>query len=394
MTAGLSLEVVDSAARLDPQEWDALVEQARSPLFYRHGWLTAYEEAAPEEIAGFHYLLLRQPDGGLGAGLPSYLVTSSPFWGGYAIESGFSDPLFSLPMLVSPCWYAFHTVLCSVLPLDQALPLLLEALEGLARGRGTPLLAFPSVPEGHPLLPALLQRGFLAACIDAGHVCPQGRLSPGFDLKAFLGLIEGSERHDMVRRVRRSLEAGARFSLELGPHLVDAFVALTDATCRKHGIQPLYTTSLIDSLRRHLSSYLFFANLQAEGRLLGGFLGFKERDLLYLWCGGIDIDQLPRFSTYVVTFYHTLQWAMESGCRVIDMGRGNHKFKMKHGFRPLRLYLCLKALDPSVSGRLPEFMARLEAGLGVPSTLEHLEARYGTFATAFYAPRPGPGQPY
>jgi len=401
----LHVEALSSAIDLQPLEWDGLVERAGSPFFYTHAWLRAYEETAPETIAACWYLTARDASGALVAALPAYLTTASPFWGGYAIESGLNDPVFSLPMLVTPCWYAFHSVLCADIATEQALPPLLAAAEEAARAGGAALLAFPGVPEGHPLLAALKEHGFLTACIDAGHVrveCGAGRGGvpvPDADAHAaagaaWLASLKTDTRRDMRRRARRSQEAGATFSLTLDPGQVEPFVALTDATCAKHGIRPLYTAAFLHGLRQRCGAALTFPHLEADGRLLGGFLGFRHRGTFYAWCGGIDIESLPHFSTYVVTLYHTMKWALGSGCLVVDMGRGNHEFKMKHGFRPLRLYLCIKALTPEVAGRLPGFMSRLEASLAVPATLQGLEAQYGTFASTFYAPRPRPGQPY
>lgn len=390
----LRVEVLRSADDIDGHEWDALVERTGSPFFCTYAWLRAYQDGAPEDIAAHRYFLLRDGSGALAAGLPAYLVVSSPFWGGYAIESGFSDPAFTLPMMVTPCWYAFHSVLPTVLATERALPPLLDALEGEARACDAPVLAFPTVPQGHPLLGALTGRGFGAACIDAGHARPPAAARAEDELAAWLDSLKSDVRRDLLRRVRRSQEAGARFFLDFEPALIDPFVALTDATCVKHGIRPLYTAALLRSLARHAGESLVFPRLEAEGRLLGGFLGFRHGDALYLWCGGIDPASLSRFSTYVAILYHTFAWALAAGCRTIDMGRGNHEFKMKHGLRPLRLHLCLKALDDGRAGGLAGFLRRLEDGLAVPAALERLELHYGTFATTFYPPRPDPGKPY
>jgi len=84
---------------------------------------------------------------------------------------------------------------------------------------------------------------------------------------------------------------------------------------------------------------------ERNGHVLGGFLCFSHRERFYLWTAGIDYDALKEFGTYAFLMYESIDHAIRGGHRVLEAGRGNSRFKERHGFAAAELWTLVYLTD-------------------------------------------------
>jgi predicted N-acyltransferase len=155
---------------------------------------------------------------------------------------------------------------------------------------------------------------------------------------AHLARMQGHARREFRRLWRRSTGRGlsivALRGAEMLPRL-DEMQSLARATSCRHG-PPLYTLETFVALSRVPGATLLVA--EHEGEAVGAFLTFLHGDSLYLWAGGHDYARRSELATYSFLIYESLRFAVRSGCRFVEAGRGNFAFKERHGFAPMDLW--------------------------------------------------------
>jgi hypothetical protein len=98
--------------------------------------------------------------------------------------------------------------------------------------------------------------------------------------------------------------------------------------------------------------------------MLAGFYAFPSDANLVLWAGGIQYAALQEYSPYVFLLYEVVSLAYERGWRVIDFGRGNSGFKVRHGCQMSELWMLVYLTEPSddkLLARLGSFDRGLQA---------------------------------
>ena len=104
------------------------------------------------------------------------------------------------------------------------------------------------------------------------------------------------------------------------------------------------------------------------GRTLGAFLAFGHERTFYLWTAGLDYALLREFGTYAFLMYESLEHAIRAGHRVLEVGRGNSRFKERHGFRATELWTLVYLTDRWAGDRaLERRLTAMRQGL-----LEHM----------------------
>ncbi len=315
-------------------------------VFQTGEWLTAWERTTIEPASATAYL--RPTDGSNLT--PFYCVESSPFWRGYETEAGV-DSVWRGPVVFSPSVYSIYGGgLADPPAIGAAIDRGLERVHDW----GAEALVFVNI-EGEEVRRWTEQRRPAAAFVlDLAFRAPVGAT-----VDEHLAGLDGHVRREFRRQWRRARERGVTLlelhGPEMRPHLAE-FQRLASATAERHS-GDLYDLPTFEALSAVPAATLLVA--ERDGRWLGAFLCFAYREMLYLWAGGIDYANLAEFGTYAFLMYESLGYAIRTGCRILEVGRGNATFKERHGFRATELWTLVYLTENT--GRNRELERRLGA---------------------------------
>ena len=201
------------------------------------------------------------------------------------------------------------------------------------------VLDWQNLPETSPTLAALKKeaetRGW-AYTQEKTYHAPSIPL-PG-DFETYLCGIDKKQRHEIRRKMRRSLEGdndvrwyivsdGATLEAE-----VDTFLAMMAE-------EPDKAKFLTGEMRRqmHLSCRAAFENgwlqlafLAVDGQCAAGYLNFDYMNRIWVYNSGID-RRFLELSPGWVLLGHLLQWANENKRTEFDFMRGNEEYKYRFG---------------------------------------------------------------
>jgi CelD/BcsL family acetyltransferase involved in cellulose biosynthesis len=200
-------------------------------------------------------------------------------------------------------------------------------------------LDWQNLPETSPTLPVLKteaeKRGWNFTQEQTYHA-PSIPL-PG-DFETYLSSIDKKQRHEIRRKMRRSVESGndVRWYIASdGTTLdaeVDAFLAMMEE-------EPEKAKFLTEAMRRqiHLSSRAAFENgwlqlafLEVDGDKAAGYLNFDYLNRIWVYNSGIE-RRFLELSPGWVLLVHLLQWANENKRAEFDFMRGNEDYKYRFG---------------------------------------------------------------
>jgi hypothetical protein len=305
---------------------------APAHVFDTRAWLEAWEQTTIEPTVGAAYL--DRGDGS--AATPYYCVAASPFWDAYEIEAGLG-PVWRGPVVFSPSVYSTYGArLTDPGSIHQAVD------GGLARaaGWGAGALLFANMTAADAQRWARQRPPATAIMLDTAH-----RAVLRGSVEEHLAGIDGRVRREFRRQRRRARERGLSL-LELRGHRMRPrlaeFQRLASATSKRHSAD-MYDLRTFEALSDVPGSTLLTA--ERDGRMLGAFLAFGYRERLYLWTAGLDYDALKEFGTYAFLMYESLDFAVREGHRVLEVGRGNSRFKERHGFRGAELWTLVYLTD-------------------------------------------------
>lgn len=316
-------------------------------------WLRAWEQSDAERCVARRYLL---PDAtAAGAAVaPFYLLERSPMWGSYEADAGVG-PVWPGPVAMTPSLYAFYGP-------NEASPahartILDEGLEQARRWGATALVVGNLEPDAARAWSALAPPT-VATVLDRAY-----RADVGDGVDGHLARLDGRVRREFRRQWRRACERGLRLEALPGAAMLPRLAAvdvLADDTSRRHG-PSLYTLGTFAALSDVPGATLLVADL--DGEVAGAFLTFLHGDSLYLWACGYDFERRAELGTYSFLLYESIRFAAEQGRRFVEAGRGNFRFKERHGFTPTDLWSLVYVLPGAHADELRGRLLEMDRGL-------------------------------
>lgn len=317
-----SVDVVEEIGRCPGADWDGVVDRARSPVFYRHALLAAYERFPLAETVASRYLLARdRNESELGAVLPFYVVS----------RDGRGGRRRSVLAAYTHATHWYETDVPGATDPD-ALDEIWEALRAAARAENATRVVVTTVHEGTPLAHFLRSRRVGLAATDR---CFDLDLTAFRDYDAYLASLAHDDRKAVRRHERRAAEAGAiveRVSPANG-RLADA-VRLCQRSADRHGNHGWYPRDRVVGLLRAASRLATLTTVTLDGAVVGAQICFRDARGLYAWAAGADYDASPRFSPSYVLWADTVRLAFELGVAALHAGRTNDDLKRRMGCRP------------------------------------------------------------
>lgn len=328
------------------------LDSSRAALFRTLEWRHAWQRATIESVLARE---LVQYDHGA---LPATLIANSPLWSGYETEAGFG-PVFGDSFVSAPSLYDVHAPLEEATE-PQALAQLASQLLDRAHAWRASGLLVPNVPR--PVASELASHhGGVMLPLDLGY---EAELT-GSGISTHLDKLDGHVRREFGRQWRRAGEQGVRLRIETGRQAIDAspvICQLAEQSAGKHGMS-LYDEPTIRAMASIPQARLLIA--EQAGAPVGAFMAFLHNRRALLWCGGVDYNNLTQLNTYAFLMYEAFVFAYANGCRWLDAGRGNFRFKERHGFQAVQLWAVGWATDEdpavrhTVRARLEEAQVQL-----------------------------------
>ncbi|GAA3828553.1 hypothetical protein GCM10022226_56730 [Sphaerisporangium flaviroseum] len=360
---GYRLELVRAIAGLDREAWNAVVRHGDGTIFHTWEWLAAFEEAPPGVFEAAHVLAYSGDE--LVGVCPAYLVRRCPRLD-YAMSIGAPPAMpADRPFLLA------HSLagLCGgpVTPAEHrnAASALVTGLERAAMALGAWAWGFADIPAGHTA-GWLLGQGYAAAHVATAYRIDTTHATPA----EYWNTLPGRRRRKLWREQRRRAEG--LVIAETAPD-TGTMVDLTHALLRERGTPTeVFPVEYLQALRRHLAPYeRTVAATDGSGEVVAMFAGWQFGAEWSLWIAGLRTAAYASFEPYHSMLAHTIETAITSDTRVLNLGRGNAPIKRRYGAVGVPLFLALKAADRRHDALLHAWCQALEArSQGSPDGLE------------------------
>lgn len=335
------------------QAWDTLIREAGAGVFYRHGFLSAYQHSGLANASRTLYLSLTAPGepapwhgGALSAALPAYAVHGAEIARVFALPALAADPR---PVLLSHLPHCYDTTI----PVSPAEPdpaacaaTLWAALREEGRRCGAGAVGLINVPAGSATHAAVAA---IPRVVTVPAACRWSlRAAELAGIEDFLATLSRSTRRTLRLARSRALRAGARVTTarhagaDTRPRPVADVVELCAATAAKHG-SAYYPAAALDALLQELADYLV-VRVQHEGQTLAASVCLLENGVLHTWAGGARYPPELNWSPNHVLFHAELELGFKLGVEVIECGRRNDEFKARHRLHRRELVACLEMM--------------------------------------------------
>ncbi len=173
-------------------------------------------------------------------------------------------------------------------------------------------------------------------------VCPQCPLRNDFD--AYMAGLEGKQRREIRRKLRRAAAEGARAVFidpgEENHAAIDDFISLMQASgpAKAAFLSPQMHAAFGDILRgTQASGLLGLCFLELEGRRLSAYAYFSMGGTVYLYNSGYDPGPHAALSPGWVLLAQLIERVIESGHKHFDFMRGDESYKYKFGGENVRV---------------------------------------------------------
>jgi CelD/BcsL family acetyltransferase involved in cellulose biosynthesis len=173
-------------------------------------------------------------------------------------------------------------------------------------------------------------------------VCPVVALPDTFE--AYLAMLEGKERRELQRKLRRASEdvtiTFATDATSLARD-VDDFIALMKASA------PSKAAFMTPRMARffHAAARAMFevgrlqlAFLEVEGVRAAAYMNFVYGDAVLVYNSGLDPEKYAYLSPGQVLIARLIEKAIQDGRRLFDFLQGDEEYKYKLGGRDVKLY--------------------------------------------------------
>jgi predicted N-acyltransferase len=362
-------QVVDDPARIDRDEWNALVAaDGEANAFLRHEFLHALSASgAASAASGWHpnFLLLRHGAALIGAA-PLYAKDHS--YGEYVFDWAWAEAYHRYRLPYYPKWLVavpFTPVPGTrLLARDpQARAQLAVALMQHARESGLSSL--------HVLLAPPSDIDVLAA---AGMIVRDGvqfhwHNENYADFDAFLARLAQPKRKKIRAERRKVGEAGVTLERRVGREITEAdwrfFFRCYLATYRAHFSSPYLNLEFFLRIAETMPDHLLLVLARRDGRPIGSALGMfdggREDSRLYgRYWGAIEPVDCLHFEC---CYYQMIEFAIERGLTWFEGGaQGAHK--LARGLDPVATRSAHWLAHPAMMDAVARFVARERAGVG------------------------------
>lgn len=350
MATTMTFSILASLDDLDPAEYRAFFVRSQAPLFYDRRFLLAAEHAPLLPVHNVFYVLARDA-GQLVAVVPAYLQ-----------DIGVVDPLKVLAgsvglsaapgdrALFSHIMHCFDSTMPTLSDDPRLYAGLFDTLAGLAQTEGARYFGLLNVKDG-PVLREAQRHGLnLHHMVDKYAV----DLTAFRDFDHFVQALPAEGRREMVRQLRKFDSSGmvARIVAPPFDDMLEQLASLCHLTTARLGTPQYWPAEPLARFCRQCGDLIRLSVIEADGRLLSGFICFEEAGTLHVWTAGMDYEQ-TEFSPYSIGFATAYRHAFERGLKRVEGGRLNARIKTRLGLKPVRLY-AITSTDlhaPAATGR-------------------------------------------
>jgi CelD/BcsL family acetyltransferase involved in cellulose biosynthesis len=220
-----------------------------------------------------------------------------------------------------------------------------ELMAGLAGREGWSEADLAGLPKDGRWLPALAdgaRNAGLHTDVRGHSVAPFLELPESYD--AYLTALPGKLRHELRRKERRLRESVSEVRLvDATPATIkedlDRFVSLHRSSGGEKGRfmvpgMELYFRRLGEALLPDGTFRLSF--LEADGERIAGAVGFRFGERFFLYNSAYDHAR-ANLSPGIVLVVELIRRAIDEGCRVFDLLKGDLGYKYRFGSRPRRV---------------------------------------------------------
>lgn len=334
----LTVSVYEDPRDLAAIGWDEVVASAGAPVFYRSAYLEAYHQSPLAPIERFGYLAINKSPAELPvAVLPVALHTrADPL--GWLRET--HPGIEAERALLSHVWHCYDTQLVGAADRQEVATALVAGHRALAQAWGAPWFGFVNVERGTASSAALTSAGLTGRHLTDRFVADLSGLS-GFD--DYLSRLGSRPRANLTRNARRAAETGITTTVALASESdLDEVAELCARTTARLGSAHFYPVATFVGFVSALSGCAFVLAVRQYGRLVAAGVCLADELRFHTWACGVDYDVTGNASPYAVLFAQSVTLALKLGATVLEGGRANHVFKVRHG-------LSVRHLDAHLS---------------------------------------------
>ena len=328
----MRVEFSSSIRKIDAADWDAVVRDAGAPVFYRHAYVSAYEQSPLTTVDAFAYFVARAGDRPI-AVMPAYLQTAvNPLRRMYEVYPEAAGE----PALLSHTWHCYDA---HVPATAEVLPRLLDAMIRTASMLGARWCGFMNVQRGNALSHALR-----AAGLPARHLTD--RWATGLTTyEHYLAGLSPRARANVRRNDRRSAEAGVTIeALPVDHASLDEITLLCVKTASRFENNGHYPGEAFARFVTALGDLAHVIEVRQHGKLVAAGVCLTDATRFHTWTCGVDYAVDGNYSPYGVLFAESVRLAIRLGKSTLEGGRDNAAFKRRHGLRPCHLDAVLHRL--------------------------------------------------
>ena len=387
--ANYTLELLDSALKVNAQAWDALLASQSQPTpFMRHAYLSALEssESATSDTGWTPVFVLLRKDGELQAACALYAKTHS--YGEYVFDWAWADAYkrhgleyYPKGVLAVP----FTPVPGARLLARDALSrsLLLKGLIDWAGEAG--LSSIHMLFAADEDLQASKELGLMLRHTVQFHwqnIHPAGpRESGAFDdFDDFLTSLNQEKRKKIKQERRRVQDAGVRFRTLEGAQITqsdwDFFYACYERTYLEHGNAPYLSRAFFECMQRDMPENWVLFIAEREGRDIAASLVAlsspatgQPRIAYGRYWGALERVDCLHFEA---CYYQPIEWCIANHVQRFEGGaQGEHK--MARALLPVETSSAHWLAHPGFAEAVERFLER--EGQGIHEYLDHLQER-------------------
>ncbi|SFR28204.1 hypothetical protein SAMN04488564_11352 [Lentzea waywayandensis] len=321
----MRVEFSNTIREIDSADWDAVVRDAGAPVFYRHAYVSAYEQSPLTTVDAFAYFVVREGDKPI-AVLPAYLQTAAnPL---RRLHEAYPEAV-GQPALLSHTWHCYDA---HVPAAAEVLPRLLDAMIRTASIFGARWCGFMNVQRGNELSRALRRAG-----LPARHLTD--RWATGLTTyEHYLASLSLRARANVRRNDRRSTEAGVTIeALPVDHAALDEITLLCVKTASRFENNGYYPGEAFARFVTALGDLAHVIEVRQHGKLVAAGVCLTDATRFHTWTCGVDYAVDGNYSPYGVLFAESVRLAIRLGKSTLEGGRGNEAFKRRHGLSPRHL---------------------------------------------------------
>ncbi|HUY57183.1 MAG TPA: GNAT family N-acetyltransferase [Candidatus Micrarchaeaceae archaeon] len=333
-------ELADSLAQVGRAEWDAV--SAQCSLFLSYPFLASVEESSPTPCS---YLLLRDPDGVLVAGLPIYRWNGSrdpgldhyePFQAGARwILGPRARPEPWLPTLLAGTRAGYATEFAvRAREGNQRAEIIAQLLRSAARlaevsGAASLGVMWLTSAAAREALGCILRPEYLVLA------APNCAIEVEWDsFEGYLAQLSWSRRRSVRRERDRFRRSGLRVEMVELSSCIDEVAPLAAQLQRKYGHQTSSReiAGQLQAQARHLNSESRVILCRRQSQLVGFSLLYRWRGSLYARLAGFDYAAASGSDAYFnLAFYLPIQLALDERSDRIELGMATWQAKTLRG---------------------------------------------------------------